>query len=255
MPSLKLIDAHVEMPIFCSRSRGLINSLFGYAKREQNRIEAVGLRGYQVHALRGVNLQIRDGERVGLLGHNGAGKTTLLRVLSGAYEPTRGSISIVGTVSSLTDLTLGMDMEASGLENIRLRALYLGMNSSKAEWLERDVIEFTELNSYLHLPVRTYSSGMMLRLAFAISTAVSPDILLMDEMIGAGDAQFLQKAKARLDRLMRQASILVLASHNEGIIRSFCSRAICLSGGGVIFDGAVDECLEYYRSTEADRQR
>lgn len=248
MPSLDLRDAHVEIPVFSSRSRGLINSVFGYAQREQSRIESVGLRSCQVHALRGVSLRIGDGERVGLLGRNGAGKTTLLRVLSGAYEPTQGSIQVHGKVSSLTDLTLGMDMEATGYENIRLRALYLGLSRREALALEQNTVEFTELEGYLDLPVRTYSSGMMLRLAFAISTAVAPDILLMDEMVGAGDAQFLSKAKARLDSLMERASILVLASHNDQIIRDFCTRAICLKDGVVVFDGGVDECLASYRS-------
>lgn len=251
MPSLDLRNAHVEIPVFSSRSRGLINSVFGYARREQSRIEAVGLRSYQVHALRGVSLQIRDGERVGLVGQNGAGKTTLLRVLSGAYEPTQGAIDIAGKVSSLTDLTLGMDMEASGYENIRLRALYLGLSRREVKALEKDVEDFTELGGYLELPVRTYSSGMMLRLAFAVSTAITPDILLMDEMVGAGDAQFLHKAKARLEGLMQKASILVLASHNDQIIRSFCSRALCLRAGTIVFDGDVESCLAFYRESLA----
>jgi len=251
MPSLDLRNAHVEIPVFSSRSRGLINSFFGYARREQSRIEAVGLRSYQVHALRGVNLQIRDGERVGLVGQNGAGKTTLLRVLSGAYEPTQGTIDIAGKVSSLTDLALGMDMEASGYENIRLRALYLGLSRREAKALEKDAEDFTELGGYLELPVRTYSSGMMLRLAFAVSTAITPDILLMDEMVGAGDAQFLQKAKTRLESLMQKASILVLASHNDQIIRSFCSRALCLQAGTIVFDGDVESCLAFYRESLA----
>lgn len=251
MPSVVLRDAHVDLPVFSSRSRGLINSVFGYARREESRIEAVGLRTYRVHALRGLDLHISDGERVGLVGQNGAGKTTLLRVLSGAYEPTQGSVEISGTVSSLTDLTLGMDMEASGYENIRLRALYLGLSRRDALALERDAEEFTELGRYLDLPVRTYSLGMMLRLAFAVSTAVAPDILLMDEMVGAGDAHFLQKAKARLEGLMQKASILVLASHNDQIIRSFCTRALCLRGGNIAFDGEVDTCLAFYRESIA----
>lgn len=249
MPSIDLRDAHVDIPIFSSRSRGLINSLFRYAKREQDRIEALGLHAFQVHALRGISLHIADGERVGLIGENGAGKTTLLRVLSGAYEPTRGAINVAGSVSSLTDLTLGMDLEASGYENIRLRALYLGLSRRESTALTKDTEEFTELGQYLHLPVRTYSSGMMLRLAFAMSTAIAPDILLMDEMVGAGDAHFLGKARARIESLMTKASILVLASHNNDIVRTFCQRGICLKGGEVVFDGDVEACLAFYRDT------
>lgn len=250
MPSIELRDAHVDIPIFSSRSRGLINSLFRYAKREQDRIEALGLHAFQVHALRGITLHIAEGERVGLVGENGAGKTSLLRVLSGAYEPTRGSINVAGSVSSLTDLSLGMDLEASGYENIRLRALYLGLSRRELCDLIKDAEEFTELGQYLHLPVRTYSSGMMLRLAFGMSTAIAPDILLMDEMVGAGDAHFLDKARARIEGLMTRASILVLASHNNEIIRSFCTRGICISKGEILFDGDVETCLDFYRRTQ-----
>lgn len=243
----------MDIPIFSSRSRGLVNSLFRYAKREESRVEALGLGTYQVHALRNINVHITEGERVGLVGRNGAGKTTLLRVLSGAYEPTRGSIEVSGRVSSLTDLSLGMDVEASGYENIRLRALYLGMGRKETEDLTKDTEEFTELGQYLHLPVRTYSSGMMLRLAFAMSTSFVPDILLMDEMVGAGDAGFISKVRGRIQGLMRRAGILVLASHNTEIIQSFCSRGICLNGGSVVFDGDIASCLSFYHSSESGR--
>lgn len=251
MARLLLRGVHVDLPVFTSRSRGLLNSVFRYAQRERSRVEAVGLFSYHVHALRGIDLDICDGERVALVGRNGAGKTTLLRVLSGAYEPTRGRIDIDGAVSALTDLTLGMDLDASGYENIGMRAIHLGMHREDADALVADVESFTELEGYLHLPVRTYSSGMMLRLAFAISTAVRPEILLMDEMIGAGDAQFMGKAKARIESLMASAKILVLASHNDQIVRDFCNRALCLGEGRVLFDGDVDSCLAFYNGIAA----
>jgi ABC-type polysaccharide/polyol phosphate transport system ATPase subunit len=251
MANLELRGVHVDLPVFTARSRGLLNSVFRYAQRERARVEAVGMFSYHVHALRGIDLGIRDGDRLGLVGRNGAGKTTLLRVLSGAYEPTRGEISIEGAVSSLTDLTLGMDQDASGYENIAMRAIHLGKNRAQTKDLVADVEAFTELGDYLHLPVRTYSSGMMLRLAFAISTAVAPEILLMDEMIGAGDAQFMGKAKARMESLMEKVKILVLASHNDSIIRNFCNRALCLSEGSILFDGDVESCLAFYRDHSA----
>jgi len=247
MASLELRDVHVDLPVFTSRSRGLLNSVFRYSQRERARVEAVGIFTYRVHALRGIDLVIRDGERVGLVGRNGAGKTTLLRVLSGAYEPTQGEISIEGKVSSLTDLTLGMDVDASGYENIAMRAIHLGKSRREARALAADVEDFTELGEYLHLPVRTYSSGMMLRLAFAVSTAIAPDILLMDEMIGAGDALFMAKAKARIEALMARVKILVLASHNDQIVRAFCNRALCLGEGRILYDGDVQSCLDFYK--------
>jgi ABC-2 type transport system ATP-binding protein/lipopolysaccharide transport system ATP-binding protein len=228
----------------------LLNSLFRYAQRERARVESIGHFSYQVHALRGINLTISQGDRLGLIGRNGAGKTTLLRVLSGAYEPTGGHIIIQGKVSALTSLTLGMDMEASGYDNIAMRAIHLGRTSSGIKNLVEDVEKFTELDEYLHLPVRTYSSGMLLKLAFAISTAITPDILLMDEMVGAGDAHFMAKAKQRIESLMERVNILVLASHNEKIIQSFCNRAICMAEGKILFGGNVDECLEFYRGLE-----
>jgi ABC-type polysaccharide/polyol phosphate transport system ATPase subunit len=251
MASIELTGVHVDLPVFTSRSRGLLNSVFRYAQRERSRVESVGMFSYQVHALRGIDLRISDGDRLGLVGRNGAGKTTLLRVLSGAYEPTQGAISIDGEVSSLTDLTLGMDLDANGYENIAMRAIHLGKSRREAQDLVADVEAFTELGDYLHLPVRTFSSGMLLRLAFAISTAVAPEILLMDEMIGAGDAQFMGKAKARIEALMAKVKILVLASHNDHIIRSFCNRAVCLGEGCILFHGDVESCLAFYKDHSA----
>ena len=255
MARLHLSDAHVEIPVFTSRSRGLINSLFRYAKRENDRIQALGANNLQVKALRGINLTISDGDKVGLVGENGAGKTTLLRLLSGAYDPTRGAVEISGSVGSLTDLTIGMDLEADGYENIRMRGLYFGLTRQAIDRFTADVEGFAELGDYLQLPVRTYSAGMMLRLAFAMSTAYAPDILLMDEMVGAGDARFLVRAQERLEKVMTTAGILVLASHNEEIIRKFCNRAVCLRSGRVAFDGATDDCLNFYREQMSAQRR
>src|SRR5262245_16360116 len=143
-----------------------------------------------VRALDGIDLELKDGDRLGLIGHNGSGKTTLLRVLAGVYSPTRGSALIEGSISSYTDLTLGMDPEATGWENIVFRCAFLGLSFREAKRLSPTIAEFSELGKYLDLPTRTYSSGMFLRLAFAISTAIEPDIMIMDEMIAAGDAGF-----------------------------------------------------------------
>ena len=243
MAHLMLRQVCVDFPIFSSQSRGLINTVLRYSKAHQKRIEKSGLGAVQVHALSNISLQMNDGDRVGLVGRNGAGKTTLLRVLSGVYEPTSGVMESTGVTSALTDLMLGMDPESSGYEFVITRSIVMGLTRSQAKALITDIEEFTELGDYLHLPVRTYSSGMLLRLAFGVATAICPDILLMDEMIGVGDNLFIEKARIRLEKMMNRVQILVLASHNEQIIRSFCNRAILLSEGNVVLEGAVDEVL------------
>lgn len=246
MSHIALDNVHVDFPVFSSRSRGLINTLFGYARADNQQIEASGLYHVNVHALRGVTLQFNKGDRVALIGRNGAGKTTLLRVLSGAYEPTRGDFHCSGSVSSLTDITLGMDMEADGYENIILRSIVMGRTRRQAKQRIPEIEAFTGLGEYLRLPVRVYSSGMLLRLAFAVSTAIEPDILLMDEMIGAGDQHFIEKAHTRIRNLMSDASILVLASHSSDILRQFCNKGVVLEHGQVAFSGELEACLAHY---------
>ena len=247
MAQIALQEVGIDFPVFTSRSRGLINTVLGYASHEQKRVEAAGLSGNTVHALRGVSLELRSGDRVGIVGRNGAGKTTLLRVLSGVYEPYQGQVEIVGRVASLTELTLGMDFDASGYENIIIRSIILGKTRSEAQKLIPDIEAFTELGEYLNLPVRTYSSGMLLRLAFAVSTSITTEILLMDEMVGAGDAQFLEKAQQRLLGLMSQVSILVIASHSNPLLKNFCTKGVYLRSGCVMYVGPIDECIERYQ--------
>ena len=244
MARLTLQGVCVDFPIHTSQSIGLINTLLGYKGNEHQRIEAKGMGRVNVHALRNIDLELRPGDRIGLIGRNGAGKSTLLRVLSGVYEPTAGTIQSEGNVSALTDLMLGMDPEASGYEFITTRGIVMGLTKQRATALVPDVEAFTELGGYLHLPVRAYSSGMMLRLAFAVATAVTPDILLMDEMIGVGDAQFINKAHARLEKLMDTVEILVLASHNEQILRKFCTHGVLLAEGQIVHMGTIDTCLQ-----------
>lgn len=243
MTHIALSRACVDFPIFSSQSRGLINTVLRYSQTHQKRIESSGLGAVQVHALRDIDLHLNPGDRVGLIGRNGAGKTTLLRVLSGVYEPTSGYMNAEGKISALTDLMLGMDPDASGYDFIRTRSIVMGLSRLQAEVLVPDIEAFTELGDYLHLPVRAYSSGMLLRLAFAVATATTPDILLMDEMIGVGDAKFLEKANQRLQSLMAQVQILVLASHNEQILRTFCNKALLLNEGRIIAQGSVEEIL------------
>jgi lipopolysaccharide transport system ATP-binding protein len=187
-----------------------------------------------VHALRDVSLEIMAGDRVGLVGYNGSGKTSMLRMLAGVYEPTSGALAVQGQVTSLIDVTLGMDHEATGYENIRLRGLILGLSKQRIDELTPQIVEFSGLGDYMSMPVRTYSSGMVLRLAFSAVTCVQPDILLMDEWINVGDAEFVAKAQARLQQVVDKASILVLASHNLNIIENLCNVCVKLDRGQVV---------------------
>jgi ABC-type polysaccharide/polyol phosphate transport system ATPase subunit len=246
MTMITLSNVDIDFPVYSSKSRGLLNTILGYGRGEQSRIRSIAGGALSVSALRDINVSLRDGDRVGLVGRNGAGKTTLLRVMSGVYEPTKGHLDVSGNVSSLTDMFLGMDGDATGYENIVMRALFLGFPKSAAIALRADVEDFTELGEHLALPVRTYSSGMMLRLGFAISTALRPDILIMDEMIGAGDFHFRERAQKRLDAMLQEVKILVIASHDAAVIRTFCNRAIWLDAGRIVFSGAVEEVLAAY---------
>jgi len=199
-----------------------------------------------VQALKGINLELAAGDRLALIGHNGAGKSTLLRVLSGAYEPSTGFAEINGRVSSLLDMTMGMDMELTGAENVILRGVFLGMTIAEARSCMSEVEAFSELGGFMHLPMRTYSSGMRLRLAFAISTVRTPDILLLDEFISVGDEAFARKARRRLEHMIDNSHIMVLASHSPDMLRQYCNRAVLLEGGRIVCDGTVDAVLDRY---------
>jgi ABC-2 type transport system ATP-binding protein/lipopolysaccharide transport system ATP-binding protein len=204
-----------------------------------------------VQALEDVTLHFQHGDRVGLVGHNGAGKTTLLRVLAGIYEPGSGTVRVEGHVAPLFDISLGMDTESNGYENIVLRGLFLGMSRAEIKVRMDEIAEFTELGSFLELPIRTYSAGMRMRLAFAVSTAIQPDILLLDEGIGAGDAAFLEKANRRLQAFTDKAAIIVLASHSEHLVSQLCRTSVLLEHGRVVDVGKTDEILVLYRERVA----
>src|SRR5262249_3257896 len=177
-----------------------------------------------VNALRSISFEARDGDRIGLVGTNGSGKTTLLRVLSGVYPPTHGTIELEGHISPMFDVTLGMNLDATGLENIRTCGVLWGLSPREIDGRIEDIARFTELDAFLSVPVRAYSAGMRMRLAFAIATARDPDILLLDEAIGAGDAIFFQKAFARLRELATRSNILFVASHSDSVIRQLCNK-------------------------------
>ena len=184
-----------------------------------------------VTALSGVNLKLQAGDRLGLIGHNGSGKTTLLRALSGAYEPDEGTIDVHGRIAALLDLGLGIDASATGYQNIRLRGRISGLSSKEIDARMDEIAAFTGLGPFLAMPVKTYSAGMQARLAFAAATAVEADVLLMDEWIAVGDADFQKLAHQRLLKLVERAGILVLATHEVPLLKLYCNKVMRLDGG------------------------
>ena len=246
MASLAVENVSVAFPLYGGGSRSLKKTLMH--RGTGGRVARDAGDRVCVEALRDVSLTIEHGERVGLVGPNGAGKTTLLRVLAGIYEPTYGAVHYTGHVVPLFDPALGMDPEATGYENIILRGLLLGLDPVEIRERAEEVAAFTELADYLAMPVRTYSTGMMLRLAFAISTCIKPEILLLDEWIGAGDAHFMDKAERRMNSVIDSASILVIASHSGELIKRLCNKALFLEGGCLRAFGPVDEVLTTYRN-------
>lgn len=245
MASVELENVHIRFPILHSSHRSLKKSIV--ASATGGTIMKSARSAPVVHALDSISASFKKGDRVGLVGHNGAGKSTLLRVLGGIYEPNEGTLSIHGRVASLLNVNLGFNEDLTGRENLRLRGMYLGVKPSEMSDLAADIADFTELGDYLHLPVRTYSSGMKMRLALALATSIKPDILVMDEWILAGDTNFLDKARGRVETFLEQASILFLASHSEEVLRSWCNKALLLEGGKLIALGSVDDVLMAYR--------
>lgn len=240
---IRLQNVSVNYPVFNTRGRSLKHQVFGIA----GGFLSNNAGHVTVNALSDISLAIEDGDRVGLLGFNGAGKSTLLRIMAGIYEPTSGVIERFGRVAPLLDISTGMNLECSGYENIILKALSLGLTKHEAKVILDEVAAFTELNDYLHVPIRTYSSGMMMRLAFAVCTSINADIILMDEWIGVGDSHFVRKASDRLQVFLDRSRILVFASHNNDLIREVCNKAILLNKGSVVTFGPIDEVMDQYR--------
>lgn len=244
MAFITLNSLEVNFPIYNSSSRSLKNKFINVATGGViNDDSGVVV----VRSLKNINLNIHDGERVALLGHNGAGKSTLLRVINGVYSPTNGTVDVVGKISSFIDISLGIDPEASGLENIYIRGRLLGMSPNDLKINTDKIIEFSELGNFIHMPVRTYSSGMHMRLAFSISTSLRPEILLMDEWLSVGDEGFKDKAEARMEEVVQSTSIVVVATHSRELVMSSCTRAIWLEHGEIKMDSSPEDvCNSYF---------
>ena len=247
--SIKLNSVSVEFPIYGASSKSFKKQLIrlstgGLLKSNDHHIVTI-------NALSDITLKIEQGDRVGLIGHNGAGKSTLLRVLAQIYEPTQGTMTINGHVTALLDVMLGMDPESTGYENIFLRGILQGLTRKEIKLKAQSIADFTELGDYLTMPVRTYSSGMSLRLAFAITTTLAPEILVLDEVVGVGDAAFIHKAQQRFDELISEAKIVILASHDLIILEKICNKIVWLDAGRIKFFGELSEGLEQYKKHQA----
>jgi len=240
-PRVVVRNAQLDYPMVTDRSsiKAAVSAILGFKSN------AVATRT-RVHALNNVSLTIHRGERLGIIGHNGAGKSTLLRALAGVYPLTRGSIEVTGRTQGLFDLGTGFEMEATGRENIMYRGLSIGGNPTEIAAREEEIVEFAGLGEFIDMPMRAYSAGMVVRLGFAISTYLEGEVLLIDEVFGAGDANFQAKASQRMSSLMDKAGILVMVSHDLGMMQEFCTRVIWLSGGQVVVDGGSREVVNLY---------
>jgi lipopolysaccharide transport system ATP-binding protein len=244
MAHISLTQASVVLPIFNSSSRSLTNSLVSAATGGVLTAQRGG--HITIEALKNLDLEISAGDRLGIMGHNGSGKSTLLRLLSGIYEPSSGKIERSGSIASLVDISLGINAESTGRENIFLRGKLMGLSKKEIDEKIDEIIEFSELGDYINLPVRIYSSGMLLRLAFSVSTSITADILIMDEWLSVGDGAFAERASKRLRELVDSSEILVIASHTRSLIEETCNKVVWLEHGVIKKVGSVEEIVPQY---------
>jgi len=247
--TISLEDVSVSFPLYHGGSRSLKKSLL--FRGSGGRIGTDASQRIIVEALRNISLSLSVGDRLALIGSNGAGKTTLLRVMAGIYEPIAGKVTVRGRISPMFDISLGIDHELTGYDNIRLRGLILGMTPDEIETRLPEIAEFTGLDDYLEMPVRTYSAGMMLRLTFAVATCFEPEVLLMDEWIVAGDASFINQARQRIAKFIDKAAVLVLASHDLAACQQWCNKAVWLDQGQIKAFGAIHEVIQAYQASIA----
>ncbi len=243
MAMITLRDVDVEFTVDAEQ-RSLQGKLAGLLQRRRTVVRSI-------KALQSISLTIQAGERVGLIGPNGAGKSTLLKTIAGIYPPRKGKTQVAGHICPLFEFATGFEMEATGWDNIRTRALLLGMSAGEIDAKIEEIGRFSGLGDFLEMPVRCYSSGMLLRLAFSTSTAVNPQILLLDEVMAAGDAAFIGSARKRMNELMQRANIVVFATHSLNTLPDFCERTILLDKGHILADGPTREIVRQYMSLVA----
>jgi homopolymeric O-antigen transport system ATP-binding protein len=248
MAAIALKNVTIQIPIYDIARSSLRKAIL--SKTVGGRFEQSGTH-LMIDALKDVSFEAHDGDRIALIGNNGSGKSTLLRLLSDVYPATSGSVQVVGEVSPMFDATLGMTMDATGMENIWVCGRLWGLSQTQIMNSIDDIADFTELGDYLNIPVRTYSTGMMMRLAFAIATVRDPEILLLDEIVGVGDATFFEKAFDRLQSIIHRSQILFLASHSDSILRKICNKAIWLDHGNLVQYGDLEEVITEYRRQNA----
>ena len=239
MAKIILNSTSVHYPMFEPKDRSLKKSLFGVFKSQLGRSSKLTVK----ESLTNINLELNEGDKVGIIGHNGAGKSTLLKLIAGIIEPSAGVIKTDGSVSSMLGLMLGLDAELSGLENIYLKGALNNKTANEMNALREEIIAFSELGDAIYYPMNTYSSGMMMRLAFATATSFKSEIFLLDEWLSVGDYSFVKKANARLSELCHDASILVMASHDMNSVRELCNKCILLQSGQIAAFGAVEEVI------------
>jgi lipopolysaccharide transport system ATP-binding protein len=237
--SIQLHGVTLDYPIYSVRAQSLRNAMLNVAVG--GRLMKTNADMTIVRALSNVGFKLEQGDRLGILGHNGSGKTSMLKVLAGVYEPTQGRVEISGRISSMLSMSIGIDPEASGLQNMRTLAMMQMMTNKEIDRRLPEFVEFSELGNFVHMPFKTYSAGMMARMTFAVATATGADILLMDEWIGAGDAAFQEKASARLNAVVESSGIVVLATHDPGLVSKVCNKVLVLDAGRQVFFGLLED--------------
>lgn len=257
MAKVQINSVNLNIPLLANRSnsfKGTLSSLFfkKISKLKDSKKTVGGtIRNENkktfINVLQNINLELNDGDSLGIVGHNGSGKSSLLKLIAGIYKPTYGSIKIHGSIFPIFTSFIGMDMELSGIENIDLRCKIMGKNSSEIKRIRDNVVNFCDLGHFINLPIRTYSSGMRLRLSFALSTSIQSDILLIDENLDAGDISFRKKSNERAKTFLKKSKIMILVSHNLQTINNFCNKCLILEKGKIIDNGNTNSIINKYK--------